>query len=537
MFYRTISIITYISIIWSAVPGKAVTENEPELYGSISILSMPSNAVVFLNGKETGYKTPTLLTKVKAGLNTIKVILPDYLFAKRQINIIPDTTISLSFKLILLSDTAHIIGNLQLGILSLPRPPVYTPYLVDNKQVYSEEITLNAGRHQIVWEGGNIYASLDTIVEIFPGKLTTFSFSPERLTGRLTISPFPYDADIYINNRLNSTGELHTTLATGTYTIAVQRNGYNPHQRQVRITPGRHLVLEIDLEQIPDRDQDGFLDSCDQCPDVYGLYSGCPEQNRGEAVKRYMRIVRDNMNKQPLTFSINTIGYIYRNPTSAGFKEFISYFNDGNIICNNRNGLIFANTYTASYHGFHFSVELGQWYSRLEYKKYFHNPILITTEEDQYYIFYKDSVTGLEPSITLPSTAVSCGFNLTIRRFNCTYSIGYQWEDIIISDIISKAAFEQILIQTDSLVLSFPYTGPRPTIVFDNNYWFHKLRFEFDFAREKRFLPAIYASIALPIGSKQYTGWHTIQAGMLYKFIPSVKRNSRSVIKRGGNRR
>ncbi len=533
MFDKIIKYGILVYVTAGALQGEPVSGGDPELFGSVNILSTPPNARVFLNGEETGFKTPAFLSRVKAGLNTIKVTLPDYLFATRQINIIPDTTITLSFKLISLSDTAHIIGNLQLGILNLPRPPIHSPYLVDNKQVYSEEITLNAGKHHVVWEGGNIYSSLDTVIEIFPGKLTTFSFSPVRLTGQLTVSPFPFDADVYINQRLNSTGKLHTSLATGTYSISVQRNGYTPHEQQVTIMPGRHVILEIDLIKIPDRDNDGFLDSCDHCPDVYGLYAGCPKQDRGEAIKRYARIVHDNLKKQPLTFSLNTIGLLLRNPTNESFREFISYFNDGPPFCNNKSGIIFANSYSVSSHGFHINLELGQWYSGLKYEKHWYNPILITTEDNQYYIFYKDSATNLEPRIIIPSTSLSCGFNLTIRRFNCTYSLGYQWEDIIISDVISKAGFEQYLIESDSLQSDFtPYTGPRTTIVFNNDFWFHKLRFEYDLAKGRRFIPSVYTSISLSFGSKPNTGWHTFQAGMLLKIIPSIKIKSRSILEK-----
>ncbi len=521
MIYKTIICISAIFTVFLFAEGETNREIEPKLSGGINVTSTPPNAAIFLNGLKTGRKTPAFFKKIKAGLNTIEVTLSDYLFAKRQINIIPDTTISLSFKLISLSDTAHIIGDLQLGILSLPRAPLNSPYLVDNKQVYSEEITLNAGKHHIVWEGGNIYTSLDTIIEIYPGKLTTFPFLPERLIGKLTVSPFPYDADVYINNRLNSTGLLRTVLSTGSYSVIVQRNGYYPHEQQVAITPGKHLVLEIDLTVIPDRDNDGFLDSCDKCPDVYGLYGGCPKQNRGDAIKRYKEILVGNLKKQPLTFSVNTISYLFRNPTNTGFKDFISYFNDGKFFCNNQNGLIFANTYTVSFRGFQFAVELGQWLTGLEYKKALHNPIFLKTEEDTSCIFYKDTATGVEPRISFPSTALSCGFNLTIRKFNCTYSLGYQWEDILITDLVPKEDLDQFI--ADSLEI---YTGRKETIVFDNNFWFHKLRFEFDLGTGRKFLPALYSSFALSVGSK-HTGWHAVQAGVLYKFIPSAKRKLR----------
>lgn len=518
----TFTIVLCISIAYSQ-EGRIDT-SEIELYGAINIASTPPDAEIYLNGKKTDDKTPALFTNLRAGLNTIEVSLPDYLFAKRQVNIIPDTTISISFKLISLSDTTHVLGDLKLGILRLPAPPINTPYLVDNKQVYSREFTLNTGKHQIVWEGGNVYSSLDTIVEIFPGKLTTFNFFPERLTGKLTIAPFPLDAEIYINDHLYSTGDLDLVMSTGNYHLLIKRNGYFPHERNITIQPGKHSYLEIDLDIIPDRDGDGFLDSVDWCPDEYGLYCGCPEQDRRQAIRRYKTILVNNLKEQQLTISVNAVGYIYRNPTNASFRKLISYFNDGRFFGNNKNGLAFANNYTVSFRGFLLSCELGQWFSGLEYKKGGYNPIFIVTEKDTTCIFYKDSITGLNPKITIPSTKVSAGFNLNIRKFNAAYTLGYQWENIIITDLITKGNYDKHKYLTDSLKKSMPYTGPTTNVEFNNSHWLHTLRFEYYMTTLKKVIPALYVTAALSFGSKQKTGWHTIQAGILFKFLPSSKR-------------
>ncbi len=524
MFIRYFTFFVFLCTTATYSQESSIDTAETELSGAINIVSTPSDADIYINGKKAEHKTPALLADLKVGLNTIEVSLPDYLFAKRQVTILPDTTISISFKLISLSDTAHILGDLKLGILRLPGPPINAPYLVDNKQVYSREFTLNTGKHHIVWEGGNVYSSLDTIVEIFPGKLTTFNFIPERLTGKLTISPFPRDAEIYINERLYSTGDLDIVLSTGNYRVLIKRNGYFPQERNIVIHPGKHIYLEIDLDIIPDRDKDGFLDSVDLCPDEYGLYCGCPEQDRRDAIQRYKKILLSNLKNQPLTISVTAVGYIYRNPTNPNFRHFLSNFNDGKIFCNNRNGLTFANNYTVSYHGFFLSCELGQWLSGLEYKKGRQNPVIIETEKDQYCIFYKDSITGLNPRVVLPGTAVSLGFNLHIINFNAAYSLGYQWENIIITDLITKSNYDKHKALSDSLHMSIPYTGPRTEITFDNSHWFHKLRFEYDITTIKRVIPAFYITAALSFGSDNQTGWHTFQAGILFKFLATPKR-------------
>ncbi len=527
LFFFILSVSAQDSI---TVPNDTINGKE---YGTLIVTSIPSNAQITINGEKTDSKTPATISGLSIGTYTIELSLPDYLFAQRKVKVIADSTITISFNLISLSDTAHVIGDLKLGILRLPMPPISTPYLVDNVHVYYQDVTLNAGKHHVVWEGGNRYSSLDTIVEIFSGKLTTFKFSPERLSGTLIISPFPRDADIYINETLYSTGELKVTLHSSTYTIKIERNGYFPFEKDIIIVPNKETNLEIDLDRIPDRDQDGFLDSCDKCPDEYGLYNGCPKQIRRDAFKMYKDILIENLKKQPLIFSINTIGYIYRTPTNSSFKEFLSYFNNGSLYFNNQNSIELANTYNVSYHGIFLSCELGQWFSGLEYKKNNYNPLKIKTKVDQYYVVF-DTTADIKPSIFLPSTSISAGFNIFVKKFNIACSFGYQWEDIVILDIVTVDNMQRYWDGELRDINNERYIGPKTDIVFNNNWWFSRLCFLFDLAESDRAIPTFYTAFTLSFGSKKKTGWHKIQAGILYKFFLSSKQKQQPKNEKSG---
>lgn len=487
--------------------------------GIIDIISTPPDAQVIINGIETGLITPATLTNLKPGIYTVEISLPDYLFSKRQVTVTPDTAILLSFELISLSDTAHIIGDLKLGILYLPQTPIDNPYLVDNKQIYAQEVTLNTGKHSVGWEGGNVYSSLDTIIEIYPGKLTTFQFSPQRLYGSLVVSASPADAEIYINNRQYATGTLNLALATGTYSISVRHEGYYPDEQQVIILPDKQTSVSSALRQIPDRDRDGFLDSLDICPDEYGLYEGCPQQKKAEAIKRSFRSLWDNLRQQPFTFSISLLGYLNRVPTNRQFSEILSYFNDGRAFFNNKKGFTFGNTYAVSFYGFFLALELGQWNSGLEYKKEPFNPLLIHAAKDTYCIYY-DTLADIRPTVTLPSTALSLGISVTIKKIRIAYGMGYQWENIRIYDLITQSNLKKY--QNGMLIDSstMEYIGPRTTVVFENRWWFHMLNVQWDLYRAKRSVLAAYASAFLSFGTGVKTGWRGIQAGVLYKFIP-----------------
>lgn len=518
-----IHVLLFLSSIWAQQTSfDSLSLNR---VGSLMVTSDPSHAEIILNGQKINRKTPSLLKNIPAGMNTIELSLPDYLFAQRQVAIVPDSTVSISFKLLSLSDTAHIIGDLKLGILSLPRPPLNNPYLVDSRQVFSQEITLNTGKHHVVWEGGNLYSSLDTIVEIYPGRLTTFLFNPQRLTGKLTVSPFPPDANVYINDRLYSTGEVSVSFPTGLYTVTVKRNGYFPEERQIQVLAQKDSVVSISLVHIPDRDQDGFLDSCDQCPDTYGLYDGCPKIKRSRALKRYAQVLRNNMHDDPLCVAFTAAGYLHRNPTNKYFREFISYFNNGSSFLNNYSGLHFFNTLSISFRGFFILAELGQWNSGLAYKK--RQPLYVTTTSGDYCIVYDTSET-IFPRIYIPGTALSAGFNFTVFDFTIAATVGYQWEDIKISDIITKENYELFKAKDSSVTQFNKYIGPKTQVVFDNDWWFINVWIDRDLPlRTERMRLSLFVSTKLSFGAWNKTGWHSMQTGILTKLFPGNKEKKR----------
>ncbi|MBN1984357.1 MAG: PEGA domain-containing protein [Chitinivibrionales bacterium] len=522
-------IVHFFLIALIANASYAVTANQPDTkqkkFGTLYITSNPSGAKIIINGIETGFKTPMALTSVTPGTNTVELTLPKYLFSQRQVSVVADSVIRLSFNLISLSDTAHIIGDLQLGVIRLSRTPLNNPYIVDNKQIYSYETTLNAGKHQIIWEGGSYFSSLDTIVDIFPGKLTVINFSPQRLYGKLSVTPEPADAEIIINGRSFAFGTLTTSLATGTYTCSVRRSGYYPSTHTVIVEPDRLTEISPVLVAIPDADKDGFLDSVDLCPQTYGLYSGCPQQKTMHALGKYKTVFLGNLNEQSLTVSLTSMNWLGRTPTNQVFKQFLSYYNDGLFLFNNLNGLSFFNAITVSGRGFCASVELGQYFLGAEYKKDRYNNLLLITKQDTYCVWY-DTSALLQPTVTLPSTSFSLGICLEYRGFTITNSIGYQWEDIRIDDLVTVTNRD---LYKSGALFNGPfgiYSGPRVTVIYDNDWICYKMKMQYKLLTLKRQSIAFFGSFAIAIHPRM-TGWYCAAAGFTHNYIFGQKPSGR----------
>jgi hypothetical protein len=478
----------------------ALSRSEPPR-GGLFVSSRPPEARILIDGQETGKTAPATFQQLSAGVHTVSASIPEYLFSRSRAVILPDTTISLSFALHAPMDTAFVKGDLDLGVLVLPRPPIATPYRIDGRVVDKLEVSLNAGKHRVVWEGGNRYSSLDTVVDIFPARVSTFDFSPRRRTGILDIATFPSDAEIYIDSALAGRGPLRVELPTEAYAIDVKRQRYYATSRTAVVAPDSVVSLAISLDRIPDRDQDGFLDSADVCPDVYGLYGGCPKAPWRETVKLNVKRVLRNMIADPFAFAFNAAGYLTRRATNDRFRQILTYFADGPRLLNNQNGLTGGNVVSASYRGACARLELGQWNNGLSYLK--PDTLRLDARDGRYLAVY-DSLAGFEPRVIIPSTSFALGVHFTTDWFNVSYLIGRQWEDIIVSDLLR----ERDMTST--------------SIVFDNDWWFHVIDLELELRFKEVLVPTVYTSFAFPLTTRSRTGWHTLQAGMRFKFVPSL---------------
>ena len=472
--------------------------------GSLAVSSEPDRAEIILDGVNTGQTTFALLEDIDTGLHTLEVSVPNYLFARRRVTVYPDSLVSVSFQLISSLDTAYVIGEDAIGVLSLDRPPPsMPPYVVDNVPVHSLQIALNEGKHRVEWNGRNRYASLDTVVEVLRGKVTHLAFSPRRHTGILAISPYPTDAEVLVAGRSYGYGTFSRIMLSGPVRVHVRRPGYYAYTKEVRILANERTNVDVELEPIPDKDGDGFLDSADRCPDEYGLYGGCPKPRFRDAMRQNVDRLAANMREDPLTISCNVLGFLYRMPANEQFGEMLNYFSDGRPYLNNVAGFVVGNRFAVAYRGLMVACELGQWNSGLPYRK--RDTLELQTTNDVYRVYY-DSLAGVEPKFFVPSTALSFGAHFTFRWLDIGYTLGRQWEDIMLDGIIRGS------------------DGQQTTVEFDNDWWFHQLHIDANVNLDSFFLPSVYASLKFPFGNRHRVGWHAFELGIAAKFRPRRSR-------------
>jgi hypothetical protein len=338
------------------------------------------------------------------------------------------------------------------------------------------------------------------VIFIQAGQMAYFNAPFVRLGGTAVFELYPEDALLCIEGFPCGPGGATVDLPSGFHTARVSRFGFEPERRKFVIGHGKKYLIRVALELNADADGDGFADSIDRCPDVYGLYEGCPKPDFKTMFMMKYGELNEYMETEPLSFSVSAIGLINRSATNRRFNTFLSQFSGGVAGgLNNYRGLTLGNAFQVSYRGFMAQVELGQWATGVLFRR--PDTLEIKTKRDRYLVWY-DSLYNIDPAIFFPSTAISAGFKYRLLNYSVGYSLGFQWEDIIIDQIqrVSDGSFRRM--------------------AFDNDWWFHEIMLEADLYTDTFMTPSLYAKFKLPFGPTLRTKWHVIQVGIQFRMRP-----------------
>lgn len=486
----------YRNNTWFSIDGS------PSLQlGGIEIFTDPPGARVVIDGKNTEVHTPCTFNKLLPGVYNFELVLPGYNTFQKAVRIFPGNTITAAFELLSDMDTIYISGNAPYGVLILPQPPTDSLFQIDSNKIFTLKTRLHPGKHRILWNGGTMYESVDTVFSITEGAVVYFDHIFKRRFGVLRVTASPGDAEVCIEGMPCRIGEQVMELPTDVYTISAFHQGFRNLKKTTNVSPDTIVLCEMDLTQMPDKDGDGFLDSVDQCPEKYGLFGGCPRMKVHEALKVKKEEIADYIKDDPLAIGASFMGTVVRAPTKKNFAKFMSNFSGVKIgAVNNFRGLAFLNNYHIQYRGLYSGFELGQWTAGLHYER--DDTLKVTTDDTEYLIFY-DSLSGIEPVMYLPSTAVTLGFHYSWSWVNIVYAIGYQWEDIVIEQVYNSkyGVFERI--------------------VMNNDWWFHQLNMEANFNVDGFIVPSVYGRVKLPFGTTDKTRWLAMSIGIQIKFVPA----------------
>jgi len=471
------------------------------IYGALSIESEPQGADIYIYGKSTGYKTPAIIDNLISGKYEVELFLDDYNFQRKTIKVNAGAAAPASFELISDIEPLLVLGETQHGVLILPYPPLDSAYMINGVAQTLLKNELLQGEYHIWWRGAGLYKDVDTLINIEAGKMVYFNVPFVRLAGEAYFQLNPRDALVCIEGFPCKWGELSVELPSGLHTARISRYGHFSERRRFSVSHNKISLVKVNLEPSNDRDGDGFTDDVDKCPDVYGLYDGCPKPTFGIMMNIKAQEINEYIETEPVSFAVSATGLISRSPTNKTFNNFLASFSGGRTGgLNNYQGLTFGNIYQIAFRGLIGQIELGQWSSGVKFRR--PDTLSIKTKSDEYLVWY-DSLYNVDPAIFIPSTALSGGFKYRYNNYSISYSLGYQWEDIIIDEIERVSDGEFLRIN------------------FSNNWWFHELMFEWDLYTDTFLTPAVYAKFKFPFGPTERTKWHSFNFGINLRLRPS----------------
>ncbi|MDP6924569.1 MAG: PEGA domain-containing protein [Candidatus Scalindua sp.] len=210
--------------------------------GSINIESNPSEATIFLDGKEVS-TTPDTITHATIGIHEIEVKMEGHAEWKKKINVKQGKEIALNAVL-------HPVT----GSVRLESEPTGAVIIIDGEDVGKtpEDITgLSPGKHEVEMrlEG---YDSSVQMIKVKNGKESLFSATLQRKKGSLMLISNPANALIYLEGKKSGrTPSTITELTPGKYTIELSLDNYQTWSENADIVPGEEITITAELQEKP----------------------------------------------------------------------------------------------------------------------------------------------------------------------------------------------------------------------------------------------------------------------------------------------
>ncbi len=464
--------------------------------GKLAVFSEPSGAEIILNRIRTGRFTPDTVNNLPDSKISVSLLHNEYQFEERSITPREDSLLSLSFTRQKEFEPLTIKGSRGFGVLQLPIPPSETPWLLNQLIEERNSVVLNVGLHHIEWDGGISFEPIDTMIEVPQGAIIAPEINFHRRYGRVNLSVYPSNAAIYIDSTLWGFGSIRKPLTAGSHQLKVSADGFIPLKRELLLFPNQNFRDSVTLVISPDRDNDGFNDTVDLCPDERGIYEGCVTVQKREELKRIGSHFWKTFRNAPFTIELAPLSFQMRTATDKEFREIISLFNDGPGLLNNYRGVQLFNKLWVSRGFFIGSADVGYSMGGLRYEK----PWDIPLDQDSLEILHYSQYELQNPSLALFTAGAQVGIQLRGEPFTFSLMTGYYHETITFDGITQKDE----MTKTTTLI-SEKYT---------NDFMSTTARVVISL-KKTPFAPSLYSEMSFAPNRYGYTGWVDTKMGVI----------------------
>lgn len=210
-------------------------------YGSISVNSTPVGASVYLNGKDTGKKTPCVLDEVSSGKYEVRLQLADYAPISNEVVVNDGERVNLNLSL--KANFAPVtIKSLDGAVIKVNGSIVGTGSYTDNLQEGIYDIEVSLASHETATKQIEVVANVPQNIEL----------KPIPIYGSVDVNSSPMGANITINGKsYGDTPKTINKLLIGEYDVVLLKPGYASITRH--ITVSERATASVDVKFVTGR--------------------------------------------------------------------------------------------------------------------------------------------------------------------------------------------------------------------------------------------------------------------------------------------
>lgn len=205
-------------------------------FGSVTVTSTPSGALVFLDEKQVG-QTPLTLDRIASGSHSLRLQAPQYAVERRNVSVADGQTANVAVTL---------AARFAEITVQAPQGAVVT---VDGDRNGSGTLSWRQSEGLcdiVVSMAGHRDARCQ--LEVVAGRAQTVQLTPQPIYGSASVDSDLMDAEIWIDGKqYGVTPNVVERLLVGSHTLVLKKSGYADLQQQFSVEEGKEASLLVKL--------------------------------------------------------------------------------------------------------------------------------------------------------------------------------------------------------------------------------------------------------------------------------------------------
>lgn len=221
----------------SATSPQKIEANLSPVTASVLFSSNPQGAIITKDGTQLG-ETPLILHENKIGKHSATITMPGYIAEEVTWEILDSRPIEINHNL-----------KTNIGTLIIESIPPDANVSIGGKYVGKTPLTSNLDQGELevkVYLDG--YTTFESTVSVVKAETKTVTANLAILPGSLLITSTPPGASVFLNGepRRPTPTEIND-LKAGTYTVKLEKEGYDSEEREVKVPPGKQAEVTCTL--------------------------------------------------------------------------------------------------------------------------------------------------------------------------------------------------------------------------------------------------------------------------------------------------